>query len=382
MGLRIEPAFEPDQFRLLGQEWNGLLAASPADTIFLTWEWISTWWDVYGTDSRLYVLAVRDDDGTLVGIAPLRIRKRSRLGGLVRLRSVEFIGTGGDVTPEYLDLIARPGFDLAVADAVADVLQQDASIDVIDLRSCPSASPCLARLRERLAQEGRGLLQLRHDSTCPSMRLPATWEIYWASRSRNHRKKLREYDRRCERELAIRLRLTSTPQEIDADMQTLMALHHRRWHHGSRAFQSDRYRKFHLRLARLLLDRGALRLFSLEAGPKVVASLYCFSYHGRYYYYQAGRDPDYSRYRVGLVLLHRAVGQAIAEGAHTFDFLSGDEDYKYTWADEQAVNLRLSHWKSGPARIVGRLSALAGRIRSHQTGPRARARSGHAAADS
>ena len=123
MGLRIEPVFEPDQFRVLGQEWNALLAASPADTIFLTWEWISTWWDVYGTDSRLYVLAVRDDDGTLVGIAPLRIRKRSRLGGLVRLRSVEFIGTGGDVTPEYPDLIARPGFDVAVADAVADVLE-------------------------------------------------------------------------------------------------------------------------------------------------------------------------------------------------------------------------------------------------------------------
>ncbi|MEO5824008.1 MAG: GNAT family N-acetyltransferase [Vicinamibacteraceae bacterium] len=381
MGLRIEPVFEPDQFRLLGQEWNALLAASPADTLFLTWEWISTWWDVYGTDSRLYVLAVRDDDGTLVGIAPLRIRTRSRLGGLLRLRVVEFIGTGGDVTPEYLDLIALPGREAAVADAVADVLRQDRSIDVIDFRSCPSASPSIARMRERLEQEGHGLLQLRHDSTCPSMRLPATWELYWASRSRNHRKKLKEYDKRCERELAIQLRLTSSVDEIDADMQTLMTLHHRRWDHGSRAFQSDRYRRFHLRLARLLLDRGALRLFSLETGSKVVASLYCFSYHGRYYYYQAGRDPDYSRYRVGLVLLHRAVGQAIAEGAHTFDFLSGDEDYKYTWADQQAVNLRLSHWKSGPARVVGQLSALAARVKSRQTGPRARARSGGAAAD-
>lgn len=376
MGLRIEPVFEPDQFRALGEQWNALLAVSPADTIFLTWEWISTWWDVYGANSRLYVLSMRDEDGVLVGIAPLRIRRRSRLGGLVRLRVVEFIGTGGDVTPEYLDLIARPGYEAAVADAVADVLTQDRSIDAIDLRVCPNTSACLARLSQRLAEQHRGLVQLRLDSTCPAMRLPQSWDVYWASRSRNHRKKLREYERRCERELAARVRLTATPEEIEPDMLTLTRLHHERWNNRSRAFQSGQYREFHLRLARLLMKRDALRLFSLETGTQAVASLYCFAYNGRYYYYQAGRDPGYARYRVGLVLLHRAIAQAIAEGCHTFDFLSGDEDYKYTWADEQAVNLRLSHWQSGSARMVGRLSAVAGRVRSRQAGPRAQARSG------
>jgi CelD/BcsL family acetyltransferase involved in cellulose biosynthesis len=379
MGLRIEPVFEPDQFRALGEQWNALLAASPADNVFLSWEWISTWWDVYGANSRLYVLSLRDDDGVLVGIAPLRIRRRSRLAGIVRLRVVEFIGTGGDVTPEYLDLIARPGYEAAVADAVADVLTEDRAIDAIDLRVCPNTSVCLARLSERLGQQTRGLVQLRHDSTCPAMRLPPSWEIYWASRSKNHRKKLREYERRCERELEARVRLTATPEEIEPDMQTLTRLHHQRWNHRSRAFQSGQYREFHLRLARLLMKRQALRLFSMEAGPKVVASLYCFAYNGRFSYYQAGRDPDYARYRVGLVLLHRAIAQAISEGAHTFDFLSGDEDYKYTWADEQAVNLRLSQWKSGLARMVGRLSAVAGQIRARQSGPRALARAGRRA---
>jgi CelD/BcsL family acetyltransferase involved in cellulose biosynthesis len=375
MGLRVEPAFEPDQFGRLGQEWNALLAASAADTVFLTWEWISTWWAIYGAGSRLYVLAVRDDDGALVGIAPLRIRKRARLGGLVRLRVLEFIGTGGDVTPEYLDLIARPGFEAAVADAVADALNRDRSIDAIDLRSCPSGSSTLARLNARLAEQGRGLLQLRHDSTCPTLPLPATWDAYWASRSKNHRKKLKEYARRGERELGVRVRLTASPAEIEPDMHTLATLHHRRWDNGSRAFQSTRYREFHLRLARLLMGREELRLFKLEAGDKVVAALYCFAYHGRYSYYQAGRDPEYAKYRVGLLLLHYAIAQAIAERAHTFDFLSGDEDYKYTWAREEAVNVRLSLWKSMPARLIGSLSAVASRVRSRQAGPRARARS-------
>ena len=31
-------------FAALRQEWNALLARTRFDTLFLTWEWQSTWW--------------------------------------------------------------------------------------------------------------------------------------------------------------------------------------------------------------------------------------------------------------------------------------------------------------------------------------------------
>ena len=57
--------------RRLRPEWNGLLCRSPASSVFLTWEWIATWWEHFGREGDLLILAVRDESGRLVGLAPL-----------------------------------------------------------------------------------------------------------------------------------------------------------------------------------------------------------------------------------------------------------------------------------------------------------------------
>lgn len=61
-------------FDLLRSHWNNLLTSDAANTVFLTWEWQSTWWRCLGTGD-LYLLAWFDD-GRLVGIAPLYLSRR------------------------------------------------------------------------------------------------------------------------------------------------------------------------------------------------------------------------------------------------------------------------------------------------------------------
>jgi CelD/BcsL family acetyltransferase involved in cellulose biosynthesis len=107
-----------------------------------------------------------------------------------------------------------------------------------------------------------------------------------------------------------------------------------------------------------MLDRGALRLFTLESGSRSLAMLYCFSDGHRYYYYQAGRDPELSRYRVGFVLMHQAMKAAIEEGVEVFDFLRGAEEYKYHWAVRHQMNVQLQYWKTWRGRAVGYVERL------------------------
>src|SRR4029077_15207662 len=71
-----------------------------------------------------------------------------------------------------------------------------------------------------------------------------------------------------------------------------------------------------------------------------------------YYFYQSGRDPERSRHRPGLVLMHAAIQQAIAEGVEVFDFLSGGEAYKYIWAGEEQGSVPLVHWRTAPTRLL------------------------------
>jgi CelD/BcsL family acetyltransferase involved in cellulose biosynthesis len=73
-----------------------------------------------------------------------------------------------------------------------------------------------------------------------------------------------------------------------------------------------------------------------------VASLYCFSFGGVGYYYLGGFDPHLSRHSVGTLLTAHAMEQAILENCREFDFLRGQEPYKYRWGCINRVNYRLA----------------------------------------
>jgi len=48
--------------------WNKLLAESETRSIFLTWQWLATWWECFREGADLFTFVV-ERDGELVGIA-------------------------------------------------------------------------------------------------------------------------------------------------------------------------------------------------------------------------------------------------------------------------------------------------------------------------
>ena len=91
--------------------WKALLACSSADPLFLSWEWLTHWWQCYGGSLGRApdILAFyRGED--LVGLAPLYHRLVMR--GVLLAHSVQVIGLSWrDSEPlisEYLDVIAAP----------------------------------------------------------------------------------------------------------------------------------------------------------------------------------------------------------------------------------------------------------------------------------
>src|SRR2546425_7804120 len=90
------------------QEWNDLLAESAADCLFLTWEWLSTWWRHLSGDRKLYITAVRSR-GRLVALAPLVVRPPG-ISSVLPFPALEFMGTGS-VGSDYLDVIVRRGHE-------------------------------------------------------------------------------------------------------------------------------------------------------------------------------------------------------------------------------------------------------------------------------
>jgi len=238
--------------------------------------------------------------------------------------------------------LARPRERSAVAAAAWTYLDAHrGEWDLLELGGLAQDSP----LRSFLT-EARGRYRERDANICPFVPLPADWASFQTERmSSRRRKKLRYYGRLLERHHPgqVSFRRVVEATELSLAMDTLIALHRRRWHDRGMmtAFDDSRFVGFHREMASLALERGWLRLYQLQVGDETIAALYGFQYQDTFYHYQGGFDPAWGNYSPGHLLLVHTMQEAIDHGGHEFDFLRGPEDYKSCWSDEARIDLHV-----------------------------------------
>lgn len=343
---RIESTAE---FAGLSAEWNRLLATSSAQSLFLTWDWLYTWWTHLRGDRKLFVLTVRSGS-ELVAVAPLTLAP-ARLDRLVPFRSLEFLGAG-TVGSDYLDLIAGCGWEAAAVDAIADHLTRERLM--LQLGRVHRGSALAHRLAVPLAPLGWTSREAVTD-VCPFIGLAGhTWESYLATLGSAHRYNFQRRLKNLHRRHDVELHRVTSEDERGPALARLVQLHEARWQPrgGSEAFCSPGLVSFHEEFTRRALAQGWLRLLELRLDGRPAASLYGFRYRDTFSFYQSGFDPAYAKESVGLVTMGLAIRSAIEEGASEYDLLHGDEIYKSQWAHRQRELARLEVY---PPRLRGLL---------------------------
>lgn len=126
-GLLIDVVRDTDGFRALEHEWRELYEASPAATPFQTWEWLFTWWEVYGSDGDLALVTARRD-GRLVGVMPLMSTAPGHL---------QFVGTG---LSDHLDVLVDAAHTEDVLSAWISYLHGRSRLALIDLHEVRPAA--------------------------------------------------------------------------------------------------------------------------------------------------------------------------------------------------------------------------------------------------
>lgn len=327
-----------ERFRALRQEWNELLRETSSHRLFLTWEWMYTWCRHLLEDRRLRLITVRCD-GKLAAIAPLALRP-SRFRRLLPFPALEFLGMGS-VGSDYLDLLVRRGVEDDVLRVLSNYLTEHEFI--LDLSRVEAATAHSNALALQLRQRGWGAKTTPTD-TCPLIDLSRhTWESYLAGLGSTHRYNFRRRLRSLEKQWRVRFEQARSEGQRAEFMRVLIALHRQRWRQRGcpGAFHTPALVAFHEELSRLALQQGWLRLYVLWLDDRPAAALYGFSYDGTFYFYQSGFDPTLGKHSVGLVLTGLAIRSAIEEGAQVYDFLRGDEPYKFLWAREERKLIRL-----------------------------------------
>jgi CelD/BcsL family acetyltransferase involved in cellulose biosynthesis len=314
--------------------WNELLKSSDADTIFLTWEWATSWWHAFGSPFELIVLKCRDSDGEAVGIAPFfRVRESMGLG--ISGFSLYLLGdvTGGS---EKLDWIVRDGWEKPVQDAILNWLESSAlEWDIFFYDTIRPESKVASVLVGEC--ERRRWFQLRSER--PTYRVPvaASWDEYLASISKKMRSGVQQQVRRANKTFKVQARRCETPEQLENDLRTLFALHAKRWQERGKTgnlFQAEKQSFYH-ELASNCLAQGWLEFWILEFDGKPVACEFGFCYDGVYSFLQGGFDPEFGVYSVGVVLRASIMQSLIERGFRIYDFLLGEDDYKERWGGQR-----------------------------------------------
>ena len=252
---RIE---DPAAFQALREEWDELLAASLADSFFLTWEWLHAWWTHLAGDRRLFLLVARQG-GRLVAIAPLSLRAR-RVAGVLPLRSVEFLGADR-LSSDYLDVIVRRGWEADAIPALARYLA-DARL-ALELASVRRAGCAAAALSRALTQR-RWRMWETPTAVCPFIDLSEhTWESYLGTLESKPRNDFLRLLKNLTKKFSVRLEPASSEPQRREFMAHLVRLHNLRWQNlgGSDALHTADLVAFHDEVSRVTLERGWLRLF-------------------------------------------------------------------------------------------------------------------------
>jgi CelD/BcsL family acetyltransferase involved in cellulose biosynthesis len=350
MTVKIGVISSVSGLKAISSAWDRLHSSSPRSSPFTSRPYLTCWLDAYGASYEPRVLTAHMGD-RLVGLAPLMVgpgngRKRQRL------RHLAFIGGLGDTLSEFQDFsIAAECNDDVSACFVEHIFGALASEwDVLRLSMLPAGSPARAALERACAARGLGLRVVsRH--AAPFADLGQGWDSYYATRTRNLRRALRNRRNRLAQS-DVGMRVAGRDASIDEAMNALLRFHRARWGQDGRAFKSAAFNTFHRRLAAQLIPSGKLRLAVLSIDGQCAAVQYDLFADGSAWGVLSGWDKDFAPSSPGQLLTAATLEAYAGEGFKSYEFLAGAEPYKLDWAsgERTLVDVEVANPRSIRAR--------------------------------
>jgi len=305
-------------------DWNILVERSIADTPFSRYEYLAEWWKTLGggewQNAELVLVSASEND-QLIGIAPLFIAEYDGQQALMLIGSIEI--------SDYLDLIVREAdlsrFLAGFIDFLASASAGNWS--VIDWYNLPDNSLTLAALKAESDKRGWSYHEEIYRPT-PRIALNGSFEEYLSRVEKKQRHEIRRKMRRAaESDLNVRFLVIDKDANIENETNTFFDLMVQDPNKAN--FLHPAMREQMTVTMRTAFEQGYLWLAYLEVdGVKVAASLN-FDYKNKLWGYNSGVSRAHMELSPGWVLLGHVIQWCCENGRHEFDFMRGDEDYKY-----------------------------------------------------
>lgn len=356
--MAVELLDSVSSLQAIAPAWNAMAADCP----MRGHTWLEAWWRHYRPCGELLVLAVRDDAGELLGVAPWRMESTTHRG-----RAIRWLGDG-EVCSDHLSVLVRdPTTMQQVASELADFLSDEfTEWELLRLDDCDAEDPALDALTRALAERDSSVRQTEAGA-CWVIDLPGDWEAFLAMQSKSHRKQIRRTERRSDSDNPPVWRPVQNGTELETAWPVFVDLHQRRRQSLGEpgCFSSPQFTSFHREIASRFLETRQLRLSLLELDGRPAAADYQFAGTETTFAYQGGLDPHRLDEEPGRLSLITLIKAAIAEGKTHLDLLRGDEPYKPHWRAQPHATQHIRVVPPRRAAVVrAEAAALVGRLKT------------------
>ncbi len=272
----------------------------------------------------------------LVGIAPFRITQKNL--GLLSYHLIEPITNGNT---DYAGLLIPKQGDQLIRQFLKHLFNQK-NWDIITIPDLPQTSPTL----ELLKQNSKNLPQFKIEKgiICPYVTIPNSEKKLLNSLNPKFRKNLTRRLNKLEKEQG-KVEITHYYEfgSLQQAMKIFFSLHQKRWmFKGEKGgFGNQKSREFTMETIKFFAERDWLRLHFLTVNNKPVAVSLDLEYQGKMYGHLSGFDPEYSKYSVGNLLMLKILKQCVEKGLSEYDFMQGDEAYKFDWTNKFRQNMNI-----------------------------------------
>lgn len=344
----------------ISEEWDELVLDS-AGTIFQTYDWQYLWWKHFAASAAcrpLVVLFIANNQ--LIGLAPFFVQTYS-MTGINTFKQLKLIGSGLQTRKtkvlsleregpgDYLDIIARRGYEEIVGKSVAHFLKtRQSHWDEADFQNLPEDGILMRHVMAHLEAPGLDVV-VEPSDVCPKIDLPKKLDDYLSRVDQRTRRSLRRSQRTYLESDEFRLEDYDSDKNIRSSMRELISLHQEHWHSSGYPglFADKRFESMQIDLAEIFGQKKRLWFSILRHEGKPIAARLCFVFNGCVSDYLSGierrrKDGGTTGHSgAGIALMISAIGRAIDSGYHTLDLLRGDESYKMGLASSAPHNYRV-----------------------------------------
>ncbi len=325
--IEIEAITQLNGLLGLKDEWNNLYIESNIDHPFLTFEWISCFWQSYSKNNELFVLILRDK-AKILGIIPLmkttlnhrglRLKAATSIADYYHTSRAGFILTGNRkealvALTEYLhntntfaDVYLLPYIVKGSENEMllSDVMHCETKLNYIKI-------PCLQS---------------------PYIKIDQSWDSYFKTRSKKFRDHFTNLNNRYKRAGYYEI-IKYTNEGIEKGIEELLSISVHTWQHdyGSAIASSKSNISFYTSFIKAAAARGWLNLFILRKNSKPIAFVYDLVYKGIEYGIKIGYDKEYSKESPGEYLIGNVIKNSFAGGMTEFELMGGPNSYKMRW---------------------------------------------------